>query len=88
MNYYRKRKEFYNSKNIETPILDKIINEELQINFDLFFLKEGDSTMFDQHYKNLKRIIEKIFNDKNKAFEEISKETIGYFIHNIFLQKI
>ena len=50
MNYYRKRKEFYNSKNIETPILDKTTNEELQINFDLFFLKEGDSTMFDQHY--------------------------------------
>ena len=49
-NYYRKRKEFYNSKNIETPILDKTTNEELQINFDLFFLKEGDSTMFDQHY--------------------------------------
>ena len=87
MDYFRKRKEFYNSKNIETPILDKIINEEIQINFDLFILKEGDPAMFDQHYKNLKRIVEKIFNDKNKACEEISKETIGYFTHTFFSKK-
>ena len=86
MDYFRKRKEFYNNKNIETPILDKIINEELQINFDLFILKEGDPTMFEQYYKNLNRIVEKIFNDKNKACEEISKETIGYFTHT-FLDK-
>ena len=87
MDYFRKRKEFYNNKNIETPILDKIINEELQINFDLFILKEGDPTMFDKNYKNLKRIVEKIFNDKNKAYDEISKETIGYFTHTFFDKK-
>lgn len=87
MDYFRKRKEFYNNKNIETPILDKIINEELQINFDLFILKEGDPTMFDQHYKNLKRIVENIFNDKNKAYDEISKGTIGYFTHTFFDKK-
>jgi len=87
MDYFRKRKEFYNKKNIETPILDKIINEELKINFDLFIVKEGDQTMFDQHYKNLKRIIEKNFNDKNKICEEISKKTIGYFTHKIFGKK-
>jgi len=87
MDYFRKRKEFYNKKNIETPILDKITNEGLKINFDLFILKEGDPTMFDQHYKNLKRIIEKIFNDNNKACEEISKEKIGYFTHAFFGKK-
>ena len=87
MDYFRKRKEFYNNKNIETPILDKIINEELQINFDLFILKEGNPAMFDQHYKNLKRIVETIFNDKNKVYEEISKETIGYFTHTFFNKK-
>jgi len=89
MDYFRKRKEFYNKKNIETPILDKIINEELEINFDLFIVKEGDQTMFDQHYKNLKRILEKIFNDNNraKACEEISKEAIGYFTHIFFGKK-
>jgi len=42
MDYFRKRKEFYNKKNIETPILDKIINEGLKINFDLFIMKEGN----------------------------------------------
>ena len=87
MDYFRKRKEFYNQKNIETPILDKIINEELKINFDLFILKEGYPIMFDQHYKNLKRIVEKIFNDNNKACEEIFKEKIGYFTHTIFGKK-
>ena len=87
MDYFRKRKEFYNKKNIETLILDKIINEELKFNFDLFILKEGGPTMFVQYYKNLKRIVEKIFNDKNKICEEIFKETIGYFTHTIFGKK-
>ena len=68
--------------------MDKIINEELKINFDLFILKEGDPTMFDQHYKNIKRIVEKIFNDKNKICEEISKETIGYFTHTFFCKNL
>ena len=83
MDYFRKRKEFYNNNNIDTPILDKIINEELQIDFDLFILKKGNPLMFDQHYKNLKRIID-IFKDEKKASEEISKKSIGYFTYTFF----
>ena len=39
MNYFKKMKEFYKIKQLETPILDDIIKGEKKINFNLFILR-------------------------------------------------
>ena len=86
MKYFLERKEFYQKKNIETPILDEIIEKKKKINLNLFILEKEKEHMFDQHYANLERIV-KLFNDEKDICKEITDQNIGYVSHKLFRKK-
>ena len=66
--------------------MDKIIEGEIIIDFNIFIKKEEEeekNSLFDQHQKNLERIIN-IFKDDEAACLELKNENIGYFAHKFF----
>ena len=86
MKYVLERKEFYQNKNIETPILNEIIEGKKKINLNLFILEKEKENMFDIHYANLERIVE-LFNDEKDICKEITDQNIGYVSHKLFRKK-
>ena len=77
INYFKKMKEYYDSKKMETIILSKLIKGE-KITIDLFTKKASNNDwIIDQHYKNLKRIVD-ILNNEKMIEDEINKQLCGY----------
>ena len=78
INYFQDIKKLYEQKGYKTEILTKLINGEINIDFNLFNKKPNIlNWKIEQHYKNLQRIID-IFNKENKFEENIKQKSIGY----------
>ena len=72
-NYFKKRQEYYKKKNIETPILDKIVYEKTMINTELFAFKINEKDYDIEPYNNvLKNVIEYF------KSESVDESKIGY----------
>lgn len=72
-NYFKKRKEYYKGKNIKTPILDKIINEKIMIDTELFVFKMNQKDYDIEPYN-------KVLNNVIEYFksESVDENKIGY----------
>ena len=82
INYYKERKQYFHGKGYQTPFLDKIINENMNIDIDLFSLKKPKKNfLFCPHYINLLKIID-IFNNPDD-FKKLVLEgkKYGYFCY-------
>ena len=79
INYFKRRKEFYETKNFKTPILNDIIEGKINIDYNLFKFKiiSGD---FDIEPYNivLQKIIDFFSDDKNYDNQLLEKGNIGY----------
>ena len=82
MQYLKERKQYFMKKEYNTPILDKIIDEELDITENLFLLKKPkEDYLLKPHYINLKKII-KIFNDPDEFEQRVLKDkNYGYICY-------
>lgn len=81
-NYYKERKQYFNGKGYQTPFLDKIINENINIEIDLFSLKKlKKDYLFCPHYINLVKIID-VFNNPVALQKLVLEEKkYGYFCY-------
>ena len=80
--YFKERKKYFADKDYKTPILDKLIDEELHINEKLFLLKKPkEDYLIEPHYINLEKVI-KIFNDPHEFEQKVLKDkNYGYFCY-------
>ena len=82
MQYLKERRQYFMKKEYNTPILDKIIDEELDITENLFLLKKPkEDYLLKPHYINLKKVI-KIFNDPDEFKQRVLKDkNYGYICY-------
>ena len=79
IHYFKERQNFYKSINYPTPILDKIIKENIKIDYNLFMInKPKDKSIVEPFYPNMRQLLDP-FNDKIDFDEEIIvRKNIGY----------
>ena len=77
--YFKERQIFYESINYPTPILDRIIKENIKIDYNLFSINTPkDNWIVEPFYPNMRKLIN-AFNDKVEFDEEIiAQKNIGY----------
>ena len=76
--YFKERQKFYESINFPTPILDKIIKENIKIDYGLFSLNTPKDKFVEPFYPNMRKLVD-AFNDKTEFAEEIiANKNIGY----------
>ena len=82
INYYKERKQYFSGKGYQTPFLDKIINENINIEIGLFSLKKPKKDyLFSPHYINLVKIIDVFNNPANLKKHVLEEKKYGYFCY-------
>lgn len=86
--YLKERKLYFMRKKYNTPILDKIIDKELDFNEQLFLLKKPkEDYLSEPHYINLKKVI-KIFNDPDEFEQRVLKDkNYGYICYRKLIKE-